>query len=426
MPVFNAGKHLREAMDSILAQSFTDFEFLCVDDGSTDDSPKTLREYADRDPRVVIITKPNGGVTSALNAGLKVARGEFVARMDADDIAHRERFEAQVAHMREHPEFVAIGCHVINMDANGVDRDPAPPNTTHEEISACLWNGNSSALPHYGAFMRRDVLTQVGNYREQFRTAQDLDLFLRLTEVGKLANVPRPLMRYRIHEGSVGSKRADEQARNAREILRQAYERKGMKLPRHLAKWSNILVATNRLRWGWEALAQGRYCDARGHAWAVLRRRPFRKYSWQLAFHALLGPSRNFLRSIPRGLRQRPPTNVGRALPAETRGSAGNARPTSCAPVGSALADASAGNARPTCCAPVGSALADASAGHSCCDPGQPCDVAANASAKADPTDAAPNDSRRVRTADQSAAPVRDADPTDVPVHSIAPAGRRG
>ena len=304
MPVYNAAPHLHEAMDSILGQSFGDFEFLCVDDGSTDSSPDILRDYASRDPRVVIITKPNGGVTSALNAGLKVARGEFVARMDADDIADPQRFEAQVEHMRANPEVVAVGCQVTHMTAHGVNLSLSPLYATHEAIAECLWNGNSSAMPHFGSFMRRAALSQIGNYREEFRTAQDLDLFLRLSEIGKLGNVPRSLMRYRVHEGSVGARKADEQARNAREILRQAYERRGLKLPPHLAKWKNVVVSINRQRWGWQALEERRYADARGHAWSVLRRRPFRKQSWQLALHALFGPCRPAARSVIRGLRR--------------------------------------------------------------------------------------------------------------------------
>src|SRR5438270_1653427 len=96
MPVYNAGRYLRSAMDSILAQSFADFEYICIDDGSTDDSAAILREYAGRDPRVVIVTKANGGVTSALNAGIRVARGEFLARVDADDLAAPNRFEEQI------------------------------------------------------------------------------------------------------------------------------------------------------------------------------------------------------------------------------------------------------------------------------------------------------------------------------------------
>jgi len=160
-------------------------------------------------------------------------------------------------------------------------------------------------------------LSKIGNYREEFRTAQDLDLFLRLSDVGKLANVPKYLMRYRVHEGSVGATRGAEQARNAREILRQAYERRGMKLPANLAKWDNIAVATHRLKWGWQAVEEGRYADARGHAWNVLRRKPFRKYAWHLALHAFLGPVRKHIRSIVHGLRGKK-SPAAPAVPTET------------------------------------------------------------------------------------------------------------
>ncbi len=236
--------------------------------------------------------------------GLAIARGEFVARMDADDVAAPSRFQRQLEYMREHPECVAVGCLVIQTDAGGVERNRSRPYLTHEQIADCLWDGDSSALPHFGAFMRRSVLGQIGNYREEFRTAQDLDLFLRLSEVGKLANVGEYLMYYRVHEGSVGARQGKEQTRNAREILRQAYERRGMKLPRHLAKWSNLTVAVNQSRWAWQALEEQRYADARRLAWSVLRRRPAQGKSWHLALHAALGPCRTYLRSAVRSLRK--------------------------------------------------------------------------------------------------------------------------
>ncbi len=303
MPVYNAGQYLRQAMDSILSQTVTDFEFLCIDDGSTDDSPQILSSYGARDSRVRILTRANSGVTAALNAGLAIARGQYVARMDADDVADPFRFEHQLAYMNQHPECAAVGCLVVHTDAAGAERDRSRPYLTHEQITDCLWNGNSSAMPHFGAFIRRAALTQIGNYREQFRTAQDLDLFLRMSEIGRLANVPLYLMRYREHEKSVGARKATQQARNAREILRQAYQRRGMKLPTHLAKWGNVTVALNRTRWAWKALEEKRYADARAHAWCVLRQRPGQRKSWNLAFHAALGPCRGYLRSTLHRLR---------------------------------------------------------------------------------------------------------------------------
>ncbi len=302
MPVYNACRFLREAVGSILAQTFSDFEFLCIDDGSTDDSPAILREFAQRDSRVRIITKTNGGVTSALLAGVSEAKGEFIARMDADDVADAQRFALQVEHLRTHPECVAVGCHIILMRADGTFIEDGPLINTHEEIVASLWQGQSGALPHFGAMIRAEALARIGGYNQQFRTAQDLDLFLRLSEIGKLENVQRPLMKYRVHEGGVSAARADEQAKNARAIMRQAYARKGLDVPKKLKRWDNLVVAQNRIKWGWLALEEGRISEARTHAWEVLRRAPHRKYAWQLAFHAFLGSRRHLARNFYRGL----------------------------------------------------------------------------------------------------------------------------
>src|SRR4051812_38318159 len=108
MPVYNAGRYLAEAVDSVLTQSFRDFEFVIVDDGSTDGSAAMLDDYARQDSRVKLVRRPNTGIVGALNDGLRECRGEFVARMDADDVSLPERFEKQVAYLREHHEVVAL------------------------------------------------------------------------------------------------------------------------------------------------------------------------------------------------------------------------------------------------------------------------------------------------------------------------------
>src|SRR4051794_24772902 len=106
LAVYNGGRYLRAAVDSILTQTFTDFEFIIIDDGSTDGSLATLREFAQRDPRINLVSRPNKGLTVTLNEGIALARGEFLARMDADDIALPQRFEKQIAYLRDHPECV--------------------------------------------------------------------------------------------------------------------------------------------------------------------------------------------------------------------------------------------------------------------------------------------------------------------------------
>src|SRR3954468_5693657 len=113
LAVYNARRYLRQAIDSILAQTFTDFEFIIIDDGSTDDTLAILREYEKRDGRIRLISRPNKGLTTTLNEGLALARGEFLARMDGDDVALPTRFEKQVTYLRDHPECVLVGSRVL-------------------------------------------------------------------------------------------------------------------------------------------------------------------------------------------------------------------------------------------------------------------------------------------------------------------------
>ena len=119
LPVYNAEAYVREAVESILAQSFTDFELIIINDGSTDGSGAILRELAVRDTRIVLIERPNGGLVSALNDGIESARAELIARMDADDVAMPERFALQHARMMEDPELAVLGSFIRIMDKTG-------------------------------------------------------------------------------------------------------------------------------------------------------------------------------------------------------------------------------------------------------------------------------------------------------------------
>src|SRR5436305_9543595 len=119
MPVYNAIRYIGVAVDSVLSQTFSDFEFIIVDDGSTDGSAEILREYAGRDPRIRLISRPNTGLGFALNEALAVARAPFIARMDADDECLPERFEKQIQYLRNHPECVLLGSRVLWIDSDG-------------------------------------------------------------------------------------------------------------------------------------------------------------------------------------------------------------------------------------------------------------------------------------------------------------------
>lgn len=292
MPVYNAGRYLAEAMDSILAQTLRDFEFVCVDDGSTDDSPAILKDFAGRDARVRIISRPNTGVWKALNDGIEVSRGQLIARMDADDFSLPARFEKQVAFLNQHPDVVAVGCPVLIVDAEGAPlrEMPDPSRWTHEEIDTAHLTGGGQVFYHSALLFRRAALDQVGLYRN-WPAAQDLDLFLRLAEIGKLANVREVLLKYRQHMGSVGHAKMARQLEMCREIVRQAYARRGL-TPTGRIGFDTIrqMSETEQHRkWAWWALASGHLPSARKHARKALRAAPFSAESWRVMYCSLRG-----------------------------------------------------------------------------------------------------------------------------------------
>ena len=199
MPVRNAARFLEEAAESVLAQGLADLELIAVDDGSSDETPAVLRALAARDPRLKILTTPAAGIVPALQAGIAAAKGEFVARMDADDIAATERLERQVAALRADPSLALIGSAITLIDEAGHKLREVSYPASPAEIRLALPSRNCFAHPT--VLMRRDALLAVGGYRSAFALCEDYDLWLRLAERFDLANLPEPLLRYRLHPG---------------------------------------------------------------------------------------------------------------------------------------------------------------------------------------------------------------------------------
>ena len=188
MPVYNTERYVAHAVQSVLTQTFEDFEFIILDDGSVDRSMHIIQEVAENDDRIRFFPLEHQGYVSLLRRGLKHCRGEFIARMDSDDISTPDRFEKQVAFLRANPEVVAVGSRVILIDPYGSQFEKPGHKTEHEEIEQELLNGIGWAIVHPSAMMRRDAMVKVGGYREDLAVSEDLDLFLRLAEVGKLRN----------------------------------------------------------------------------------------------------------------------------------------------------------------------------------------------------------------------------------------------
>jgi glycosyltransferase involved in cell wall biosynthesis len=296
MPVYNRREYVRLAVESILGQTFGHFEFVIIDDGSTDGATDILREYARRDRRVVLLEQENTGYTRALNRGLARARGEFIARMDSDDVSLPERLQVQVRFLRGRPRVVAVGGQGIEIDADGDWLRPLRKLLTHEEIEGRLLGHsprNEGGLIHPAVLMRREAALRVGSYRPEYEPAEDRDLWLRLAEVGELANVPETVIQYRVHAGSVSVERAARQHDAARRAIEDAHRRRGLELPERIEMWSleERQRDTGDIESG-RALAAARhgyYRTARKYAARVLRRQPWQLRGWKALAVCALG-----------------------------------------------------------------------------------------------------------------------------------------
>ena len=229
LPVHNCERYVAEAIESILAQTFTDYEFLIVDDGSTDGTLPILHRFAARDCRVRLISRPNTGIVGALNEMLSLARADLVARMDADDIALPVRFERQVRYLDEHPECVMVGSRVIIIDPDGDELTEMGDALSHEQIVTDLLNYKGQMVYHPAVIYRRKAVLDLGGYRPECREAEDLDLFLRLAEIGRIAQPGRALaevVRRRSSKSSIAQ--AEAFATKIFRIIQEARRRRGL------------------------------------------------------------------------------------------------------------------------------------------------------------------------------------------------------
>ena len=234
MAVYNAERFLAEAVSSILSQSFHDFEFLIVNDGSTDRSPAVLAGF--KDPRLRLIdNKVNLGLTPSLNIGLREARGEYVARMDADDVSLPKRLGMQAAYLDGHPGTALVGANIEGMDADGKtlwrsDNDGDP------DVIAWQLLFHNHVSGHGLVMFRRDAALAAGGYDEGCRCSQDFDLWARLSQKHNLAILPQVLLRWRSHPDSVSSKGQGEQERTvASRASRRLSELAGVEVGPELA-----------------------------------------------------------------------------------------------------------------------------------------------------------------------------------------------
>jgi glycosyltransferase involved in cell wall biosynthesis len=292
MPVYNAADYLDQAVQSILDQTFGDFELICVNDGSTDRSPEMLSAWARRDKRVQLLSRENTGIVGALNAGLAAVQGEFVARMDADDIALPARFERQIDYLRRHHDCIVLGTKAIVMDQEGSPVSYADLPLDHATIDGRHVGGKGIQMFHPSVMIRRPAIETVGGYRKDFEFAEDLDLFLRLAEAGGLANLPDFLLRYRHHANKTSLTRADLQRRRSIRAVAEACQRRGLPSPPSNDEdvpRVEVSAMDQKKYYVRAAIESGFLGTARKHAWRIWRQEPFSLSGWSLLFRSLTG-----------------------------------------------------------------------------------------------------------------------------------------
>ncbi|MFT7137553.1 MAG: hypothetical protein ACI80I_003568 [Akkermansiaceae bacterium] len=290
MPVYNGEAYLHPAVQSILSQSESDFEFLIVDDGSTDQSREILKKYAVQNPCIRLLFRDHDGLVPALNYGIAQARAPFIARMDADDIALPDRLIKQADMMEVNPQIGVLGTHVQAIDAAGRPLRMFTPPNDHTALDTYHIQHGGPRIWHPSTMIRRDLLVDIGGYSSDYPYCEDYDLWLRIAEHAKLAHLPEILLQYRLHVDSVSVTKRGQQLRSSQLALAAAFERRG--LPAYTPALSDMRVPTEleiMRKWTQWARRFGYPATARYYAWQSFRRAPFASGALRLLATTLLG-----------------------------------------------------------------------------------------------------------------------------------------
>lgn len=212
MPVYNAGKYLKESIDSILNQSFYDFEFFIIDDKSVDNSLEIIKSY--KDDRIILIEKEvNTGYTDSLNMAIKLSKGKYIARMDADDISVKDRFLKQHSYMEDNPDILLLGSSYKIIGKEKIYNFPK----SYEDIKVFALTQNP--IPHPTVLIRSSILHDNELfYDRSYEPAEDFELWTRIIELGRVENLQEVLLNYRVHEGQISNTKKEIQDRAADKI----------------------------------------------------------------------------------------------------------------------------------------------------------------------------------------------------------------
>ncbi|AVQ44402.1 TPA: glycosyltransferase family 2 protein [Clostridium sporogenes] len=208
MPVYNAEKYLKESIESILNQTYKNFEFIIINDGSTDDSLRIINEYYKKDFRIKIISRENKGLVYSLNEGISIAEGEYIARMDGDDICELQRLEKQIEYMKSNPNIDILGSYINVLSDKGVSSSTI--NIAYKGFNVPINKNNIKnylflhcTICHPSSMMKKAFLEEINFYSNRYKTSEDYDLWMRALKRGyNIDNIKEPLLKYRLHSES--------------------------------------------------------------------------------------------------------------------------------------------------------------------------------------------------------------------------------
>ncbi|GAB1545552.1 hypothetical protein NUACC21_82280 [Scytonema sp. NUACC21] len=211
MSVYNGSRYLRESVESILNQTFTDFEFVIINDASTDNTWEILAEYAKKDARIILIqNQENLGLTKSLNKGLKIVKAEYIARQDADDVSLPERLAKQVSLLDRYPNIALVSCDIEYVDFEGylIGKDQ---NVCSPELVGWYLLFYNRVAGHSQVIFRRELVINLNGYCERYRYSQDYELWCRIIKVSQIYILPEVLLKQRRHKKSISFAKASEQ-----------------------------------------------------------------------------------------------------------------------------------------------------------------------------------------------------------------------
>ena len=266
IPVYNAGKFLKECLDSVIGQTFADFEVIACDDGSRDESPAILRKYAGRDPRIRVLTNPgNLGIVKSRNRLIESipVDTEFVAWLDSDDVMLPDRLARQLEFLNAHPGIGGVGSalEIIDENSRTIGFRYYPEDAA--EIRRLLPLRNILAQP--AMMLRQEVIARTGLYSETCPVCQDYEYWLRVLEHWDFANLREPVLRYRISRGQVKQSKLKKSLRLTLKIQRDYYRRNGLRMPlrgvfRQMAGRLLLLLPATWILWLFKTVAYRKSC----------------------------------------------------------------------------------------------------------------------------------------------------------------------